>query len=319
MKMHASKFKDPWISRAQPVTVVVPLVEEALRNSGVPPRRDLILDYFMNGVPRVAVVHGGDDHPPNAGMRDTIRRVIRGVWLSGALPFEVVQSIPCDELAQGTEAANYGLLSRNLCAASLGAQMESHGYDAAIVIGACDKMLVGNLRGLVETDYARQRHSRRPVFAMILPSWIGREARMTEEDRMPFGSLLNRMPPFQSGELNDLLRRPLGPEVYASIKFVLDRCYEDRILQENEKSDLEHIVARCTSNPGASCAVSKATIVHRLIVASLGLVPRNCDLSNKPVSDPHLQESIHRLISAIRKRERKVSVSNLIRANLANA
>ena len=122
MKMHSSKFKDPWISRAQPVTVIVPLVEEALRNSGVPPRREQILDYFMNGMPRVAVVHGGDDHPPNSGMRDTIRRVIRFIWASGALPFEVVQSIPSEELSHGTEAANYGLLSRNLCAASLGAR-----------------------------------------------------------------------------------------------------------------------------------------------------------------------------------------------------
>jgi len=319
MKMHASKFKDPWISRAQPVTVVVPLVEETLRNSGLQPKRELILDYFMNGMPRIAVVHGGDDHPPNTGMKDTIRRVIRCVWSSEALPFEVVQSIPCDELSQGTEAANYGLLSRNLCAASLGAQMESHGYDAAIVIGACDKMLVGNLRGLVETDYARQRHSRRPVFGMVLPSWIGRESRMTEEDRMSFSSLLDRMPEHSSAELADLLRRPLGPDVYASIKCILDRCYEDRILQENEKSDLEHIVARCSSQPGASCAASRATIVHRLVVASLGLVPRTCDISNKPVSDPHLLESIQRMVSAIRKRERKVSVSNLIRANLANA
>ncbi len=319
MKMHASKFKDPWISRAQPVTVIVPLVEEALRNSGVPPRREQILDCFMNGMPRVAVVHGGEDHPPNAGMRDTIRRVIRGIWSSEALPFEVVQSIPSEELSQGTEAANYGLLSRNLCAASLGAQMESHGYDAAIVIGACDKMLVGNLRGLVETDYSRQRHFRRPVFAMVLPSWIGREARMTEEDRMSFSSLLNRMPELETSELNDLLHRPLGPDVYASIKFILDRCYEDRVLQESEKNDLEHTAARSTSNSGASCAASKATIVHRLIVAALGLVPKNCDITNRPVSDPHLQESIQRLIAAIRKRERKVSVSNLIRANLANA
>ena len=35
--------------------------------------------------------------------------------------------------------------------------MEAHNYDAAIVFGACDKMLVGNLRALAETDIARQR------------------------------------------------------------------------------------------------------------------------------------------------------------------
>jgi dihydroxyacid dehydratase/phosphogluconate dehydratase len=151
MKMHSSKFKDPLISRAQPVTMIIPLVEEALRSAGIAPNREFILDHFMNGQPRIAVVHGGDDHPPNLGMKETIRRVIRFIWLSDALPFEMTQSIPCEEMAHGTDTAAYGLLSRNFCAAMLAAQMEAHGYDAAIIVGACDRMLVGNLRGLVET------------------------------------------------------------------------------------------------------------------------------------------------------------------------
>ena len=117
MNMHSSKFKDPLISRAQPVTVITPLVEETLRNAGVTPNRDLILDLFMNGQPRIAVIHGGDDHPPNIGMKETIRRVIRFIWASEALPFEVSQNIPCEELAHGTEGASYALLSRNICAA----------------------------------------------------------------------------------------------------------------------------------------------------------------------------------------------------------
>ena len=110
MKMHSSKFKDPLISRAQPVMTIMPLVEEALRSAGIAPNRDIILDRFMNGQPRFAVVHGGDDHPPNLGMKETIRRVIRFVWPSEALPFDVAQSIPCEELAQGTDAAVYGLI-----------------------------------------------------------------------------------------------------------------------------------------------------------------------------------------------------------------
>ena len=59
--------------------------------------------------------------------------------------------------------------------------------------------------------------------------------------------------------------------------------------------------------------------MHRLIVASLGLVPRHCDIANKPVSDQQLSEPIKRLVSAVRKRERRVSISNLVRSNLANA
>ena len=32
MKMHSSKFKDPLISRAQPVTIISPIIEETLRS-----------------------------------------------------------------------------------------------------------------------------------------------------------------------------------------------------------------------------------------------------------------------------------------------
>jgi len=319
MKMHSSKFKDPLISRAQPVTMMIPLIEEALRSAGIAPNRDVILDHFMNGQPRVAVVHGGDDHPPNLGMKETIRRVIRFIWANEALPFEVAQSVPCEELAHGSETATYGLLSRNFCAASLATQMEAHGYDAAIVIGACDKMLVGNLRGLVETDSVRQRRKGRPVFAMVLPSLIGRETFTSESDRNRFEPLRNRMTDFDRHELDDLLLRPLNPDVYSSIKSILDRCFHHRLIQDIEKDDLEHVMARCTGTSGASCAASRASAVHRLIVASLGLVPRHCDIANKPVSDAQLSEPIHRLVTAVRKRERRISISGLIRSNLSNA
>ena len=78
--MHSNKFRDPLISRAQPVTIITPVVDETLRLAGVPAVREQILDRFMNGQPRIAVVHGGEDHPPNVGSKETIRRVIRQIW-----------------------------------------------------------------------------------------------------------------------------------------------------------------------------------------------------------------------------------------------
>jgi dihydroxyacid dehydratase/phosphogluconate dehydratase len=319
MKMHSSKFRDPLISRAQPVTMIIPLVEEALRSAGIAPNRDFILDHFMNGQPRVAVVHGGDDHPPNLGMKETVRRVIRFIWLSDALPFEVAQSIPCEELSHGTDTASYGLLSRNFCAAMLAAQMEAHGYDAAIIIGSCDRMIAGNIRGLVETDFARQRRKGRPVFAIVLPSLIGRETLTSEADRNRFEPLRNRMSESDWKDLDDLLHRPLKPAVYAGIKFILDRCFHHRMIQESEKDDLERVIARGAGDSGAGCASSEASAVHRLMIASLGFVPRHCEITNKPVSDHQLSEPIKRLVSAVRKRERRVSVSSLVRSNLSNA
>ena len=319
MKMHSSKFKDPLISRAQPVTIISPIVEETLRTAGVPPDRERILELFMNGHPRVAVVHGGDDHPPTLGMKDTIRRTIRQVWMNGALPFEIAQDVPCEELARGTDGAGYGLLTRNLCTGSLAAHMEAHSYDAAIVFGVCDKMLAGNLRALAETDLARQRRRAHPLFAVVLPSIISKEVFASEEDRRRFEPLRNRLSGQERGELDQLLRRPLKSEVYASVKCLLDRCFHQRLVTENEKDDLEHLMARCTSVPGAGCTVSEASIVHRLMLASFGIVPRGLDILVKPPSDQQLSDAIRRLLTAIQKRERRVSVAGLIRSNMGNA
>ncbi|HMF01304.1 MAG TPA: hypothetical protein VKK06_15550, partial [Terriglobia bacterium] len=83
--MHSNKFRDPLITRAQPVTIITPIVDESLRMAGVPALREQILDRFMNGQPRIAVVHGGDDHPPNVGSKETIRRMIRQIWANGAI------------------------------------------------------------------------------------------------------------------------------------------------------------------------------------------------------------------------------------------
>jgi dihydroxyacid dehydratase/phosphogluconate dehydratase len=319
MKMHSGKFRDPLISRAQPVTVVTPIVEETLRNAGIVATRERICDLFMAGQPRIVVVHGSEDHPPALGMKEVTRRVIRHIWAHDALPFEMSQDIPCEQLAHGTDAAGYALMSRNLCAAGLSAHMEAHGYDAAVILGACDKMLVGDLRALVETDIARQRRKARPVFAAVLPSLVGKEAFATEEDLRRFEPLRSRMSEEERRELDELLHRPLKPHVYAGLRCMLSRSVQKRLVGENEKDELERVMARCTAVLGASCASSEASMVNRMMLAAFGIVPRHLDIAARPYSDGHLSEAIKRLITAIQKRERRVSVAGLVRSNLANA
>jgi dihydroxy-acid dehydratase len=319
MRMHSNKFRDPLISRPQPVTIIIPVIDETLRIAGLAPVREQILDRFMNGQPRIAVVHGGEDHPPNLGSRETIRRVIRHIWANGALPFEVSQSVPCEDLSQGTDGMNYALLSRNFCTASLASLIEAHGYDGAIVLGVCDKMMVGSMRALIEADLAHQRRKARPIFAMFIPSLIGREAFVTEEEKRKFEPLRHRLPESERVELDELFHRPMKPQAYAQMKALLDRCFHRRIVQEGEKDDLERMVAKCASVPGANCAASEASMVHRMMLASFGLVPRHLDIAVKCPPDEQLSEVVKRLIQAILKRERRISVASLTRYNLTNA
>src|SRR5258708_31557276 len=106
---------------------------------------------------------------------------------------------------------NYGLLSRNVCTASVAGLMEAHGYDAAIVLGVCDKIMVGTLRALIETDLARQRRKARPVFAALIPSLIARESHVSDEDRRKFEPLRQRLSATERAELDELFHRPMKP------------------------------------------------------------------------------------------------------------
>lgn len=317
--MHSSKHRDPLISRAEPVTIITPVVDETLRMAGVPSVREQILDRFMNGMPRIAVVHGSEDHPPNLGARETIRRIIRQIWANDGIPFEVSLPAPCEELSQGLEGMNYGLLSRNFCTVNLASLMEAHGYDGAIVLGVCDKMMVGTLRALIEADIARQRRKARPVFAALIPSLIGRESHVGDEDRRKFDVLRHRLSQSERAELDNLLQRPVKPFVYAQVKLILDRCFHRRLVQEGEKDELERTIAKCTAVQGANCAASEASMAHRMILASLGIIPRGLDICVKPPTDDQIADAVMRLILAIEKRERRVSVASLTRYNLTNA
>ena len=319
MKMHSSKFKDPLISRAQPVTILTPIVEETLRLAGVPPSRELIIDRFMEGAPRIAVVRGSDDHPPAIGSKEMARRVSRQLWLCGALPFEMTQSFPCEEVSRATEGAHYALLARNLCTVNMASHMEEQGYDGAVVIGVCDKMMVGNLRALIEADLAHQRRRARPVFAMLIPSVISREAFASEEDKRRFEPLKSRLPHKERGELDELLQRPMKPPVYAEVKGILDRCFHRRIVQEGEKDDLERNLAKCTAVPGGNCGASEASMVSRMMLASFGMVPRHLDILVKAPGDEPLHAAMKRLVTSVTKRERRMSVASLTRSNLVNA
>ena len=318
MKMHSQRFKDPLLSQARAFTFLCPLVEESLRSSRIRPNREQILDRFMLGQPRIAVVRGSEDHPYSVGSRDIVRRLVRQVWTEGALPIEVSQAVPSEELSVSLSGSHYGFLGRNVCAANFATLMEAHGYDAAIVIGACDKMLAGLLRALVEVDLARQNRKARPVYALFIPPGISPEVYLDEEQRRFFDHLRDKLPDPECRELFDLLDRPITSELYGKMKACLDRAFRKRAIPESEKDELERVLARRALAPGALCASSEASIVNRLMIATFGLVPRRMDLRSTPPDDQQLSGAVCRLLKGIQKRERRISVSNLVKTNLQN-
>lgn len=319
MKMHSRRFRDPLISQARPYTILDPVIEESLRFAGIRPDREAILERFMAGEPRVAVIHGSEDHPPSLGSRELARRVIRQLWADDALPIGVSHAIPCEELSHGLFGSHYAFLGRNVCASNVAALMEAHGYDAAFVLGACDKMLVGCLRALVEADLARQRRKLRPLYASFIPVSVGPVVHLTEQERRPFGLIREKLPPSEAETLFELIDLPISPATYEKIKDCLDGAFQKRMILESEKDVLEGVAARRAASHGANPGSSEAALVNRLIVAAFGLVPRGLDLSLQPPGDAALARAVGRLVQGIHRRERRISVSHLVRMNMQNA
>ena len=319
MKMHPHRLKDPMIGAAHPITILGPLIEESMRLARIRPDRDKILERFMSGQPRVAVVHGSEDHPAAIGSRVLGGRLVRHLWLAGVLPVEMSLPVPSEELARGRPGAHYAFLSRNLCAASLATLFEAHGYDAAFVVGACDKMLVGSLRALVEADLARQQRRTRPLYAAFIPTTVGRPVHIEEDGRRRFERLRERIPQPERDRIFALLEQPIDGQVYEQIKVDLDRLFHKRAILEGEKDDLEYALASRSFLPGAGSGSSAESIVTRLMIAGFGIVPRNMDLSLEPPDDARLAQAVERLVQGIEKRERKISVSHLVKSNLQNS
>src|SRR5262249_30054503 len=142
---------------------------------------------------------------------------------------------------------------------------------------------------------------------------------VSEEDRRKFDALRGRLTETERAELDLLFHQPMRPHVYANVKALLDRCFHRRLVHENEKDELERSIARCASGPGANCATSEASMAYRMLLGSFGLVPRKLDIVAKPPSDDQMGEVVRRLLQAIQKRERRMSVASLTRYNLTNA
>ena len=92
--------------------------------------------------PLVAVVNTYNEmHPGHMHLRTLAERVKAGVRTAGGLPTEFYALSLCDGLANGHEGMKFVLPSRQVIADSVELGLRAHCYDAAVLIGSCDKIL----------------------------------------------------------------------------------------------------------------------------------------------------------------------------------
>ncbi len=103
--------------------------------------------------PMVAVVNTYNEmHPGHMHLKTLAERVKAGVRTAGGLPTEFCTLSLCDGLANGHEGMKFILPSRQVIADSVELGLRAHCYDAAVMIGSCDKILPALLIAAARVD-----------------------------------------------------------------------------------------------------------------------------------------------------------------------
>lgn len=319
MRMHDASLGDPVIEQPEPVTLFLPILEASLRRAGLKPGRDEMVRRFMSGEPRVVIVGGARDHPAQIDDDDVSRRAVAAIWAQGALPFETSEPAVCDGIAQGHYGMTFSLVSRNITAATLVAQIEAHVYDAALVLDSCDKRPVADVAAVAEVDVYRRRRGKKPFYACFIPAQVMPERHLSKEIEEGIRALKGKAGAAYDEEIDALLLHRLKCNTYAMFKKLLDGLEERKALAGEARDRYLAEIAKMTCEAGGTCAFIGTGNTDKVVLHALGFVPRAADLLTKPASDDVVAASATALLDAVRNRREERSASALLRANLKNA
>ncbi|MCE4604259.1 MAG: dihydroxy-acid dehydratase [Aeropyrum sp.] len=103
--------------------------------------------------PLVAVAASWSEAGPcNINSLNLASAVKEGVREAGGVALTVPTIVVNDGINMGTDGMRYSLISRDLIADTIEAQVASHGFDAMVGIGGCDKTQPGIIMAMVRLD-----------------------------------------------------------------------------------------------------------------------------------------------------------------------
>jgi dihydroxy-acid dehydratase len=103
--------------------------------------------------PWVAVVNFFTEIVPgHTHLRTLAQATKEGIIAGGGLPLEFNTIAVCDGIAQGTYGMKFSLPSRDIAVDSIEIMIEAHGFDAMVLIPACDKTVPASLMAAVRLN-----------------------------------------------------------------------------------------------------------------------------------------------------------------------
>ena len=322
MKMHDPSFNDPIIHQAEPITLILPFMMEILRFAGVKTTRDELVKRLMTGRPRVAIIHGGEDHPAQVLDERFVKMAVRSLWIRNALPFPMADPGVCDGIAQGHIGMSYVLLSRNLASLNVITQCEAHGYQGALVLTSCDKRPAGEVTGLVQVDLARRRKGMKPFYAVFLPTHLMPDRYLPAYLKKEFTEIKGGIEDASiKKEISDLLKMKLKCNNYAMYQKLIDTLATQGKIDDGKGDYLKsEIVKYCCIESGTCAFTSLGTgCTSKLVLAGLGLVPSGMELPGRPHIQVQVDSAVKILLDMFKREDSEKSLSSLVRQNLKNA
>ncbi len=320
MRMHDPSFQDPIITQPEPITLILPFMMEILRSAGIKTSRDEVVRRLMTGSPRIAIVHGGEDHPAQVLDQKFVKKAIKSLWNRNALPFPTANPGICDGIAQGHIGMSYSLLSRNLASLNVIVQSEVHGYQGALVLTSCDKRPAGEVAGFIQVDLARRRKGMKPFYTVFLPTHVMPERYLPTHLRKEFIEIRENIEdPSIKKEISDLLKMKLKCNNYAMYQKLINGLISEGKINEEKGDELKSEIVKFCCIESGTCAFIGTGCTSKLVLAALGLVPSGMELPDQPHNQSQIDVAVEILLDMFKKGDSERSISPLVRQNLKNA
>jgi dihydroxy-acid dehydratase len=322
MKMHDPSSHDPIITQPEPITLILPFMMEVLRFAGIKTTRDEVVKRLMTGSSRIAIVHGGEDHPAQVLDQGFVKKAVRSIWIRNALPFPMADPGVCDGIAQGHIGMSYALLSRHLASLNVITQCEAHGYQGALVLTSCDKRPAGEVAGFIQVDLARRRQGMKPFYAVFLPTHLMPDRFLPPHLKKEFTDIMRDIEdPSIKKEIADLPKMKLKCNNYAMYQKLIDTLIAQGKIDEERADYLKsEIVKYCCIASGTCAFTSLGTgCTSKFVLATLGLVPSGMELLERPHTQTQVDSAVEILLGMFKRENSEKSVSSLVRQNLKNA
>lgn len=88
----------------------------------------------------------------HANLDKVTRAVCDGIYMAGGMPVEFGTIAICDAICMSTEGMKWSLPSREVIANSVETMAHAHGFDALVLVTACDKITPGMMIGALRAD-----------------------------------------------------------------------------------------------------------------------------------------------------------------------